>query len=222
MENAYGLWPLVIINSAVFIVFAFSFTKPKTSRDWRSFSAFSAFVIALFFEMYGFPLTIYLALGWLVKWIPGIDPFIHNSGHLFEDLFGWGGDPHFGPFHIASYILIGYGFLLLANAWKVLYKAQRGSTLATTGPYARIRHPQYVAFILIMFGFLFQWPTLITLLMFPVLVWMYVRLARREEKESRATFGAQWDMYKARTPMCIPRLKKNQGIIASHDHRERL
>ncbi len=211
MENAYGIWPLVIINSAIFIVFAFSFTKPKTPRDWRSFSAFSAFIVALFAEMYGFPLTIYLASGWLAKRVPGMDFFSHNSGHLLEDLFGWGGDPHFGPFHIVSYILIGYGFILLADAWKVLYKAQREHALAAAGPYARIRHPQYAAFILIMLGFLFQWPTIITLAMFPVLVWMYVRLARSEERESHAAFGEQWDAYAARTPAFIPRFKKNQA-----------
>src|SRR3990167_3810178 len=130
MENSYGLWPLVIINSLVFIVFAFSFTKPKTSRDWRSFGVFSTFVVALFTEMYGFPLTIYLLSGWLTTKFPGIDFFSHNSGHLSEDLFGWGGDPHFGPFHIASYVLIFYGFSLLANAWKALYKAQKDHILA--------------------------------------------------------------------------------------------
>src|SRR3989344_8602632 len=188
MENSYGLWPLVIINSLVFIIFAFSFSKPKTSRDWRSFGAFSAFMVALFTEMDGFPLTIYLLSGWLTKWVPGLDPFTHNSGHILEDLFGRGGDPHFGPFHIVSYILIGYGFLLLANAWKILYAAQQKRQLAVTGPYAKIRHPQYAAFILIMLGFLFQWPTILTLLMFPVLVWMYVRLARSEERESQAAF----------------------------------
>ncbi len=53
---AYGLWPLVIINSLVFIVFAFSFARPQSARDWRSFGAFSAFLVALFTEMYGYPL----------------------------------------------------------------------------------------------------------------------------------------------------------------------
>ena len=205
MKSSYGLWPLVIISSLVFIIFAFSFTKPKISRDWRSLGAFSAFIVALFTEMYGFPLTIYLLSGWLSEKIPGIDLFAHNSGHLFEDIFGWGGDPHFGPFHIASYILIFYGFILLANAWKALYTARRDHQLATTGLYARIRHPQYAGFILIMLGFLFQWPTLITVIMFPILVWMYVRLARSEERDAKQEFGENWDAYAKQTPAFIPR-----------------
>ena len=207
MENSYGLWLLVIINSLVFIIFAFSFTKPKTSRDWRSFGGFSAFIVALFTEMYGFPLTIYLLSGWLSTKFPGVDFFAHDSGHLFEEFFGWGGDPHFGPFHIASYILIFYGFLLLSKAWRVLYKAQTEHTLAVTGPYARIRHPQYAGFILIMLGFLFQWPTILTLLMFPVLVWMYTRLAKSEEAEAKKEFGQTWAAYTSRTPAFIPDFK---------------
>ncbi|HEX9596098.1 MAG TPA: hypothetical protein VF982_04405 [Anaerolineales bacterium] len=91
--SAYGLWPLVIINAAVFIIFAFSFTKPRTGRDWRSFGAFSAFLVALFTEMYGFPLTIYLLSGWLASRYPGIDLFSHNNGHLWETVLGWQGDP---------------------------------------------------------------------------------------------------------------------------------
>ena len=204
--SAYGLWSLVIINSLVFIIFAFSFAKPQTSRDWRSFGAFSAFLVALFTEMYGFPLTIYLLSGWLSSRFPGVDFLAHDSGHLLEVMFGWRSNPHFGPFHLLSAIFIGGGFILLASAWNVLYQAQRTRQLARTGPYAHIRHPQYTGFILIMLGFLFQWPTLITLVMFPILVYMYVRLARREEREVAAEFGEEYLRYAKRTPAFFPRL----------------
>jgi len=205
-EPAYGLWLLVIINAAVFIIFAFSFFKPHTARDWRSFGAFSAFLIALFTEMYGFPLTIYLLSGWLIRQYPGVDVFAHNSGHLWETLLGTKGDPHFSALHLLSYVFIFGGFSLLAAAWKVLYAAQVSHTLATTGPYARMRHPQYVGFVLVMFGFLLQWPTLITLVMFPILVAMYVRLARREEREALIEFDDVYASYAAATPAFIPRL----------------
>ena len=203
---AYGLWSLVIINSLVFIIFAFSFAKPQSSRDWRSFGAFSAFLVALFTEMYGFPLTIYLFSGWLSQRFPGVDFLSHDAGHLLEVMFGWRGNPHFGPFHIASNILIGLGFWLLASAWKVLYDAQRNHKLATTGAYARVQHPQYDGFVLIMFGFLLQWPTVVTLIMFPILVFMYVRLAKHEEKLSETEFGDAYRSYAARTPGFFPKL----------------
>lgn len=205
---AYGLWELVVINSLVFIIFAFSFTKPKTSRDWRSFGMFSAFLVALFTEMYGFPLTIYLLSGWLTQRFPGVDIFSHNAGHLLENFFGWGGNPHFGPFHILSFVFIFAGFTLLSNAWRVLYQAQREHTLATAGPYTRIRHPQYAGFVLIMFGFLIQWPTLITLIMFPILVWVYTRLAKSEEHWAEKEFGEQWVEYAHRIPAFIPSINK--------------
>ena len=200
----YGLWSLVMINSLIFILFAFSFTWPKSARDWRSFGAFSAFLIALFTEMYGFPLTIYLFSGWLTSLFPGVDWFAHDSGHLLEMMFGWGGDPHVGPFHLISTGFVFGGFILLAAAWMVLYRAQRGHTVAMTGPYALVRHPQYVAFILIMFGFLLQWPTLLTLLMFPILVFMYARLAQREEREALAGLGEEYRSYRNRTPAFFP------------------
>ena len=206
---AYGLWSLVIINSLVFIIFAFSFAKPQSSRDWRSFGAFSAFQVALFTEMYGFQLTIYLFSGWLATRFPGVDWLAHDSGHLLETIFGWKTNPHFGPFHIISNILIVAGFWLLASAWKVLYAAQRARKLATTGPYAHVRHPQYGGFILIMTGFLFQWPTLVTLAMFPILVFMYLHLARREERDSIAEFGEEYIRYASKTPAFIPRLSSS-------------
>jgi methanethiol S-methyltransferase len=212
---AYGLWTLVIINSLVFIIFAFSFTKPKTSRDWRSFGAFSAFIVALFTEMYGFPLTIYLLSGWLSTRFPGVDWMAHDAGHLLEMIFGWQANPHFGPFHLLSTALIIGGFWLLAAAWKVLYQAQREHRLATTGPYARIRHPQYAGFVLIMSGFLLQWPTLITLVMFPILGYMYLRLAKREERDVIAEFGEEYLQYAARTPAFFPHLGSMRGTAGS-------
>jgi len=205
-DSAYGLWSLVFINAAVFIFFALSFAKPQSSRDWRSFGAFSSFIVALFVEMYGFPLTIYLLSGWFGRRYPGVDFLSHDGGHLWHTLFGWSGDPHSDPFHLLSYVLIGGGFWILAAAWPVLYRAQRERHLATTGPYARVRHPQYAGFILIMAGFLFQWPTLVTLSMFPVLVFMYVRLAHREEEEALAEFGSAYASYARHTPRWIPRL----------------
>lgn len=205
-QPGYGLWMLVILNSAIFLMFAFSFFKPQTGRDWRTFGAFAAFVIALFVEMYGFPLTIYLMSGWLQTKYPSLDLMSHNSGHLWSTLLGEKGDPHFGPLHIASYVFLGLGFYLLSAAWNVLYQAQRANRLATSGPYARIRHPQYVAFVMILLGFLLQWPTLLTLVMFPILVAMYGRLAVTEEREMRGRFGAAFDVYAARTPRFIPAL----------------
>ena len=202
---AYGLWPLVFINTAVFLIFAFSFTRPRTKRDWRSFGAFSAFIVALFTEMYGFPLTLYLLSGWLGSRYPGLNPYSHEAGHLWETLIGWKGDPHRNPLHILSNLLIGGGFILLSAAWTVLFAAQRSHALAVSGPYAHIRHPQYTAFILIMVGFLLQWPTLVTLVMFPILVAMYVRLARREEREVAAEFGEAYARYAAWTPGFFPR-----------------
>ncbi len=203
---AYGLWSLVLVNSVVFILFAYTFFKPRTSRDWRSFSAFSAFLVALFTEMYGFPLTIYFLSGWLQSRYPNVDWLSHDAGHLLEMMFGWKTNPHAGPFHILSFLFIGGGFVLISAAWRVLYEAQQRRQLATSGPYAYVRHPQYLGFILIMFGFLLQWPTILTLAMFPVLVAMYVHLAHQEEREVRAELGAEYERYAAKTPGWFPRL----------------
>jgi protein-S-isoprenylcysteine O-methyltransferase Ste14 len=154
--------------------------------------------------MYGFPLTIYLLSGWLAQRFPGVDFLAHDAGHLLEVMFGWRANPHFGPFHLLSTVFIFGGFWLLASAWNVLYQAQRTHRVAVSGPYARIRHPQYAAFVLIMFGFLLQWPTIPTVVMFPVLVIVYARLAKREEAEVAAEFGDEYAAYRARTPALWP------------------
>jgi len=210
---AYGLWGLVVLNSVVFIFFAFTFFKPQTKRDWRSFGAFSAFLVALFAEMYGFPLSIYVLSGWLQSRYPGVDWFSHDAGHLLEMMFGWRANPHIGPFHVLSFVLIGAGFILISAAWRVLYEAQRRGTLATSGRYDCVRHPQYIGFILVLAGFLVQWPTLLSLAMFPVLVIMYVRLAKQEERDTKATFGNIYDIYASHVPAFIPHWSRIAGLI---------
>jgi len=211
---AYGLWTLVAINSAVFIIFAYSFAKPQSPRDWRSFGAFSAFIVALFTEMYGVPLTIYMLSGWLQSRHPGLDPFSHDAGHLWSTIFGMQGNPHFGVLHILSNLVILSGFILLSAAWRVLYQAQKQHGLATTGPYAYVRHPQYIGFVAIMLGFLLQWPTILTVAMFPLLVAMYVHLAHAEERDARREFGDAYDRYAAMMPRWVPRLRSRSAADA--------
>lgn len=209
-DSAYGLWPLVILNSAIFIFFAFSFTKPKSKTDWRGLGAFSAFVVALFTEMYGFPLTIYFLSGWLAQKYPEIDFLSHENGHLLHTLLGFKGNPHFDALHITSNVLIVLGFFLLASAWNVLHRAQQLNIVARSGWYARCRHPQYLAFILIMFGFLLQWPTILTVMMFPILVVVYIRLAKREERIALREFGDEYRHYMENTPAWIPSFKQQK------------
>lgn len=210
----YGLLTLAILNAALFIFFAYSFYTPATKRDWRSLGMYSAFIVALFAEMYGFPLSLYFLSGWLSSRFPGVNWLSHDAGHFFEMVLGWRVNPHFGPFHVLSWVFIVWGFWLLSRSWEVLYRAQKFGELATTGPYARVRHPQYAAFALIMFGFLLQWPTLLTMIMFPVLLVAYGRLAKSEERDSIARFGDAYREYMARTPAFVPRRRHNLQVTA--------
>jgi protein-S-isoprenylcysteine O-methyltransferase Ste14 len=210
----YSLWTLAVLNAAFFIFFAWSFYTPLTTRDWRSFGLYSAFVVALFAEMYGFPLSLFLLSGWLSSRFPEVNWLSHDAGHVLEMMFGWRSNPHFGPFHILSFVLIGGGFWLLSRAWPVLYQAQRRGELAQTGPYARLRHPQYVGFALIMTGFLVQWPTLLTLVLYPVMVITYVRLAINEERETRARFGATYERYADAVPRFFPRRRRALAVAS--------
>lgn len=206
-SGEYGHWTLVALNTILFSGFILSVFRPRTRTDWRSLGAFSAFLLALFAEMYGFPLTLYLLWSWLGNKFPMLDPLSHNAGHLWQPLLGLKGDPHFSLLHLASTLLMIIGFRLITSGWKVLHRAVQSGELATTGPYRRVRHPQYLGFIAIMTGFLLQWPTLITLAMYPILMIRYVRLARREESEVRQELGEVYDQYARRTPAFFPRLR---------------
>lgn len=219
-EIAYGFWPLVVFSTVVLVVFAASFFHPRTRRDWRVMGAFSGFAVALFTEMYGFPLTIYLLTGSFGDRLPWLS-LSHDDGHLLNALLGWKGDAHVSPMHVVSYALIAAGFWLIAAAWRKLYAATLAKRLATDGPYRRVRHPQYAGFLLIMIGFLFQWPTIPTLIMFPVLVLVYRRLAIGEEREVAARFPAVWDEYALATPRFLPRLRRAALTAAANQGQSR-
>lgn len=206
MKYEYGNWFLVNISVVIFLIFLKSAFRPRTKTDWQTYKSFSAFIIALFAEMYGFPLTIYLLTSFFGNKFFNID-FTHDSGHILNKILNISGDPHFSWLHLVSNGLIVGGFILISGAWKVLYEAQRKNVLATTGAYKYIRHPQYSGFILIIVGFLLQWPTLITLIMAPILIIRYITLAREEEKEIKKRFGSEFEDYKNITPAFFPSLK---------------
>lgn len=200
---AYGMWPLVIINAAIFIIFVFSFLKPKKRWEWRSMGAFTAFVVALFTEMYGFPLTVYMLTSILGSRYPATNPFSHTSGNLLAVFFG-GSEFLSGLFMFLGGAVMFIGLIIMGRAWKQIHKAS--GELVTSGIYDRVRHPQYFGLFLITVGMLIQWPTIITAIMWPILMFMYYRVARREEKEMESRFGAKYVAYGRRVPMFIPRL----------------
>lgn len=199
---AYGLWPLVITNVALFVGFLLSFAKPKTKVEWRSLGLFASFIVALFVEMYGFPLTIYLLVSWLGNQYPAADPFSHVNGHLLNVFLGVRSD-HGSLLHLLSNVLIFFGAILVAQGWKAVHEATEG--VAEKGSYAYLRHPQYLGFIMVIIGFLIQWPTFVTLLMAPILIGRYILLARREEKEMLLKYPREYAAYRQKVPAWIPK-----------------
>lgn len=198
----YGFWAAVLVNTAFVLGFVAAFLAPVRKREWRSLGVVSAFVVALFTEMYGFPLTIYVLTSVLGVRLPVSNPFAHQSGHLWASAV-------FGPQLTAVFCTLGSvlmlaGLVLIGAGWRQIHRA--GGRLVTSGLYARVRHPQYLGLFLLTFGMLVQWPTLPTLIMWPVLVATYVRLARREEREALERFGKAYAEYLRTTPAFWPKL----------------
>ncbi|OIO30130.1 MAG: isoprenylcysteine carboxyl methyltransferase [Nitrospirae bacterium CG22_combo_CG10-13_8_21_14_all_44_11] len=203
ISYAYGFWFLVLVNVGLFSFFILSFLTPLKKREWRSMGATLAFFVALFTEMYGFPLTIYILTGILGSKYPALNPFSHASGHLWVTFLG-GGATMLAVIHLISDGLVIIGFIIMWKGWKLIHGAKGG--LVTEVPYAYVRHPQYSGLFLVMIGMLIQWPTMITALMFPVLVFVYYRLSKREESDMIKMFGDEYKRYMERTPMFIPKL----------------
>ena len=204
---AYGFWSLVIVNVALFAFFILSYLAPVKKREWRSMGITLAFFVALFTEMYGFPLTIYIITGILGSRYPALNPFSHASGHLWLAFLG-GGALMMTVIHLISNGLTIIGFVIMWKGWKLIHGAKGG--FVKEGPYAYVRHPQYSGLFLIMIGMLIQWPTIITALMFPVLVFVYYRLSKREEVEMIRQFGDEYRKYIEKVPMFIPKIENRR------------
>ena len=198
----YGNWGLVAFAVVFFSAFALAFLRSPRPREWRHLGVAEAYLVALFAEMFGLPLTIFL-LGSVLGVNLGLGGL---EGHLWAVLLDRLGLLPL-PVSVAvvmaiSSVLIIFGLALMAAGWWQVWRA-KGEFVAT-GLYRFVRHPQYLGFLLVIVGFLIQWPTLPTLVLFPVLVVTYVRLAQREERELAARFGERWDAYAAKTPMLFP------------------
>lgn len=209
-DYAYGLWGAVLFNLIFFCAFALAAFRPQTKRDWRSLGAFSGFMVALFAEMFGYPLTIYILTGLLGSRYPVLDPFTHINGHLWVALAG-GSPLLYSILHPLSNVFIFGGFLIIAVAWKGIHAANW--QLVTKGLYALVRHPQYSGFALTIIGFLIQWPTFATLLTAPILLVMYKRLSLKEEAKMIEAFGEEYLAYKGQVPAYFPKRMMNGRII---------
>ena len=193
------LWPYAILMIVVASWILYHFLAPESWREWAGAGLVQAFIIALYGEMYGFPLTIYVLTSFLQIKIP----MIHSSGHLWATLLGYGYNGDEVEMAI-GYPLVITGLILIVRGWMRVYFS--GGRLVSDGAYGVIRHPQYAGIFLAIFGQLVHWPTIPTLLLAPLIVWAYFRLARREEARLASKYGAEYLEYRRRVPMFVPRL----------------
>jgi protein-S-isoprenylcysteine O-methyltransferase Ste14 len=196
-----GMWGLAVIVIVIASWLMYRYLAPDDWKEWTRAGVLQAFIIAFYAEMYGFPLTIYF----LARFF-GLDLAWTEGGNLWAQLFGT-------PMAHLVAMVLGYtivfaGASLVADGWRRIHQARREEKLMTDGVYARVRHPQYTGLFLIVFGEgVVHWPTIVSLVAFPVIVVAYTLLARKEERQMLDTFGDAYREYQRRVPMFIPRFE---------------
>lgn len=202
-----GVWGFTAIMIVVASWVLYRYLAPRSWREWASAGLVQAFIIALYAEMYGFPLTIYL----MVRFF-GLDGANLNAS-LWSTALGMG---EFGMMiaMVLGYALLFVGIGLFIQGWRELYRARQQSRLVTDGLYALVRHPQYTGLFLGLFGEgVVHWPTIFSVALFPVIVLAYYLLARSEEKKVLAQFGDEYRAYQQRVPMFVPRLSQWRQLL---------
>jgi len=205
---AYGYpqnWGYVILNFILFSLFIL-FIKFRRKASRLPISVYLAFLVALFVEMYGFALTWYIMIGFFGQ---------SYAATLWYLLAGLTGEVLFISIFLGfllplSNIIVLIGMFLVIFGWRKIYRAK--SQLVATGIYGRVRHPQYLGFILITLGMNVLWVTISTLLLWPILVIVYYRLAKQEDKEIEQRFGEEYQKYKQTVPMFIPHLRPKKSF----------
>lgn len=200
-----GTWGITIIMVVLVSWFVYRYLAPGNLREWRNLGLIQAFIVALYAEMYGFPLTIYI----LTAFFDFDIPWLHLKGHLWSSLFGWG-DSMAMVEMIVGYTIVFAGISLIITGWKQIYAARNEKRLVTGGLYKYTRHPQYTGIYLAIFGQIIHWPTIPTIALFPFILWAYYHLAKREEKAMLAQFGEAYVKYMKRVPMFFP---KKENIV---------
>lgn len=195
-----GTWGLAAIVIVIVSWLLYRYLAPQSWKEWGRVGVIQAFIVAFYAEMYGFPLTIYF-----LARVFGLDLAWSAGGNLWAQLFGT-------PMaHIVA-MVVGYaivfsGAMLVADGWRRIHQARGEQRLMTDGVYARVRHPQYTGLFLIVFGEgIVHWPTIVSVIAFPVIVIAYTLLARREERQMIKEFGDEYRAYQQRVPMFIPRI----------------
>ena len=201
---AWGLALIVIVGVSWFF---YRYFAPDSWREWVGAGVVQAFIIALYAEMYGFPLTIYL----LVRFF-GLDRE-YVSTNLWSTLVG------FGETGMLVSMLLGYGVAfvgigLFAQGWRQVYQARKEDRLVTDGLYGYVRHPQYTGLFIALFGEgIIHWPTIFSVGLYPLVVVVFTWLARKEERDMIDEFGEDYRTYRTQVPMFIPRLSQWRDLV---------